>query len=74
MEILNEKNPIRFKGNLFGTLRSFDYPLIIFFEDIDERTDQYSIKEFSLSEINRINKYFVEDYEEEIIADSEKEI
>jgi len=69
-EILNEKNPDRFKRNLFGTLRSFDYPLIIFFEDIDEETDQYYIKEFSLSELNRVNKYYVDDYEEEVIQES----
>lgn len=69
LEILNEKDPIKFKRNFFGTLRSFDYPLIVFFEDIDEETDLYYIKEFSLFEQNRINKYYVDDYEEEIIPE-----
>lgn len=72
MEILNEKNPIKFTQNLLGTLRSFDYPLIIFFDDMDEESQNYYIKEFNLSEINRINTYYVDDYEEELVTENKE--
>ena len=72
LEILNEKDMLKFKRNLIGTLRSFDYPLIIFFDDIED--EQHYVKEFSLKEINRINTYYVEDHEEVNISESSENL
>lgn len=65
IEILNEKNLLKFKRNLFGTLRSFDYPFIIFFDEIDELEDNYYNQIFSTLEINKLNTYYIDDFEEE---------
>lgn len=63
-EILNEKNLLKFKRNLFGTLRSFDYPFIIFFDEINEEDDKYYNQILSLSEINKLNTYYIDDIDE----------
>lgn len=63
-EILNEKDEQRLKRSFFGTLRSFDYPVIIFFEEI-YNDDESHILELSVKEIFKINTFYVDDYEEE---------
>lgn len=70
MDILNEKESLKFTRNLYGTLRSFDYPLIVFFDDIDEESQQHYVEEFTLSDLTRINTIYVDDYEEEVVSES----
>lgn len=67
--ILHENNEIRIEGQIFGTLKSFDYPVIIFFDPIDPEDDNY--KKLSLSTINKINRYYVDEEVEIINEDHE---
>lgn len=61
-DILNEKNDLRLRSNFFGTLRSYDYPVIIFFDHMDE----HSINNLL---VEKINRFYVDDYEESVNPD-----
>lgn len=60
-EILNEKNFSKFLRNLLGTLRSFDYPLVIFFDEIQESDFMNTL---SIKDIKRVNTYYIDEEEE----------
>lgn len=62
-EILNEKNFNKLLRNILGTLRSFDYPLIIFFDEIQEDN--------SMSK--KVNTYYIDDIEEEEVKEENGE-
>lgn len=68
-EILNEKDEQRLKRSFFGTLRSFDYPVIIFFDEVYTDDDSY-IPELAVNELHRLNTFYVDDFEEEIIDEN----
>lgn len=64
-EILNEKNFDKFLRNLLGTLRSFDFPLVICFDEISEEEDIYYNKKLSVTEIRKVNTYYIDDLDDE---------